>query len=287
MKVTVSSFYTHCVCCLKKTNIYLYLKRVNSQKYLFIYSEYQVIIGFLVPPCHVDALALRLHIISVHIISFNAHKSTVPSQVGTDEEDTQKVKKFNRIFRKLFSMPFFLELEIPPLTTTHALLVKNYVTASSKKFQVFYMSSYPIPFTTIIFWSFRDFSWNTHTHTHTHTHTCVCVLSRFSRIWLCATLWTIACQVPLSMGFSSQEYWSGLSCLPPEDLPNPGIKPVSLMSPALADRLFTTRATWEAYTRVHTHTHTLVGLSKTAIQNRFVFHFFFQYHLPTYNIVPK
>lgn len=151
MKVTVSSFYTHCVCCLKKTNIYLYLKRVNSQKYLFIYSEYQVIIGFLVPPCHVDALALRLHIISVHIISFNAHKSTVPSQVGTDEEDTQKVKKFNRIFRKLFSMPFFLELEIPPLTTTHALLVKNYVTASSKKFQVFYMSSYPIPFTTIIF----------------------------------------------------------------------------------------------------------------------------------------
>ena len=58
------------------------------------------------------------------------------------------------------------------------------------------------------------------------------------------------------MGFSSQEYWSGLSCLPPEDLPNPGIKPVSLMSPALADRLFTTRATWEAYTRVHTHTHT-------------------------------
>ena len=72
--------------------------------------------------------------------------------------DTQKVKKFNRIFRKLFSMPFFLELEVPPLTTTQALLIKNYekkkknyVTASSKKFQVFYMSSYPIPFTTIIF----------------------------------------------------------------------------------------------------------------------------------------
>ena len=91
---------------------------------------------------------------------------------------------------------------------------------------------------------------------HIHTHVCVCVLSHFSRIRLCATLWTIACQVPLSMGFSSQEYWSGLSCLPPGDLPNPGIKPVSLMSPALAGRLFTTRATWEAYTHTHTHTHT-------------------------------
>ena len=43
-------------------------------------------------------------------------------------------------------------------------------------------------------------------------------------------------QVPLSMGFSKQEYWSWLFCLPPEDVPYPGIKPVSLMSPALAGR---------------------------------------------------
>ena len=47
------------------------------------------------------------------------------------------------------------------------------------------------------------------------------------------TPWTVACQAPLSMGFSRQEYWSGLPCLPPGDLPNPGIKPESLMSPAL------------------------------------------------------
>ena len=40
----------------------------------------------------------------------------------------------------------------------------------------------------------------------------ICVLSRFSHVWLFATLWTIACQVPLSMGFSRKEYWSGLSC---------------------------------------------------------------------------
>ena len=47
------------------------------------------------------------------------------------------------------------------------------------------------------------------------------------------------------MEFSSQEYWSGLPCPPPGDLPEPGIKPTSLMSPALASRLFTTSTTWE------------------------------------------
>ena len=40
------------------------------------------------------------------------------------------------------------------------------------------------------------------------------VLSRFCCVWLCATLWTIACQAPLSLGFSKQEYWSGLPCPP-------------------------------------------------------------------------
>ena len=47
------------------------------------------------------------------------------------------------------------------------------------------------------------------------------------------------------MEFSSQEYWSGLPCPPPGDLPDLGIKPTSLMSPALASRLFTTSTTWE------------------------------------------
>ena len=46
-------------------------------------------------------------------------------------------------------------------------------------------------------------------------------------------------QAPLSMGFSSQEYWSGLPCPSPGDLPNPGIKPMSLMSPALASSFLT------------------------------------------------
>ena len=56
----------------------------------------------------------------------------------------------------------------------------------------------------------------------------------------------LACQAPVSMGFSRQEYWTGLLCRPPGDLPDPGIKLASLLSPALADGLFTTIATWEA-----------------------------------------
>ena len=52
-------------------------------------------------------------------------------------------------------------------------------------------------------------------------------------------------QDPLAMGFSSQEYWNGLPCSPPGDLPELGIEPTSLLSPALAGRFFTTSAIWE------------------------------------------
>ena len=57
---------------------------------------------------------------------------------------------------------------------------------------------------------------------------------------------TVAHQAPLSMEFSRQEYWSGLPCPPPGDLPDPGIKPMSPVSPALAGGFFTTSTTWEA-----------------------------------------
>ena len=49
-------------------------------------------------------------------------------------------------------------------------------------------------------------------------------LSHFSRVQLSATLWTVALQAPLSMRFSKQEFWSGLPCPPPGDLPHPGLK---------------------------------------------------------------
>ena len=58
--------------------------------------------------------------------------------------------------------------------------------------------------------------------------------SCFSHVHLFATLWTVALQTALSVGFSRQEYWSGLPCPPPEDLSDPGTKTASLMSPTLA-----------------------------------------------------
>ena len=57
----------------------------------------------------------------------------------------------------------------------------------------------------------------------------------------------MARQAPLSMGFSRQEYWSGFPYPPSEDLLDPGIKPTTLMSPALAGGFFTTSATWETH----------------------------------------
>ena len=64
-----------------------------------------------------------------------------------------------------------------------------------------------------------------------------CVLSHLQ---LFVTPWTMACQTPLCMEFSKQEYWSGLPFLTPEDLLNQGFKPTSPASPVLAGRFFTT-----------------------------------------------
>ena len=74
------------------------------------------------------------------------------------------------------------------------------------------------------------------------------LISPFSHVHLFVTPWTVALQAPLSIGFSRQEYWSGWPCPPLGDLPDPGIKPASLMPPALAGRFFTTSTTWEALT---------------------------------------
>ena len=73
------------------------------------------------------------------------------------------------------------------------------------------------------------------------------VLSRFSCVQLFATLWSVACQAPPFMGFSRQEYCSGLLCPPLGDLPHPGAELSSLVSPALAGRFFTTSTIWESW----------------------------------------
>ena len=59
------------------------------------------------------------------------------------------------------------------------------------------------------------------------------MLSHFSCVGLFVTPWAAAFQPPLSMGFSQQEYWSGLPCPPPRDLPDPGTEPASPASLAL------------------------------------------------------
>ena len=63
------------------------------------------------------------------------------------------------------------------------------------------------------------------------------------------TSWTVALQACLSVGFSKQEYWSGLPCPPPGRLPDPGLEPGFLMCPVLAGEFFTASTTWEAHPR--------------------------------------
>ena len=75
------------------------------------------------------------------------------------------------------------------------------------------------------------------------------MLNHFSHVQLFATPRTVARQAPLSMGVSRQEYLNGLPFPSPGDLPDTGIEPVSLMSPALSGGFFTTNATWEALTQ--------------------------------------
>ena len=71
------------------------------------------------------------------------------------------------------------------------------------------------------------------------------VLSRFTCVWLC-DLWTVAHLAPLSMGFSRQEYWSGLPCRPPVGLPSSGIELISSACSCIAGWFFTHWATLEA-----------------------------------------
>ena len=75
---------------------------------------------------------------------------------------------------------------------------------------------------------------------------CICLFLSLSHAYSFATLWTVAHQGPLSMGFSRQEYWSDLLFPSLGDLPDPGIEPTSLASPALASGFFASGTTWEA-----------------------------------------
>ena len=91
---------------------------------------------------------------------------------------------------------------------------------------------------------------HTHTYTHSHTYTYIvymCCAQSLSHVWLFATPWTQPTRLFCPWGYSSQEYWNGVPFPTLEDPPNSGIKPESLVSPALAGGFFTTRGTWEAH----------------------------------------
>ena len=93
-----------------------------------------------------------------------------------------------------------------------------------------------------------------HTHTHTHVYICVCVCvcvwSRFSRVQLFVTLWTVAHQAPLSLGFPRQEYQSGLPFPLPGILPSQGSN-LSLFSLLLCRRILYCWATRKAYKYIY------------------------------------
>ena len=104
-----------------------------------------------------------------------------------------------------------------------------------------------------------------------YIHMCICiyihiyiymyihVLSHFSHVQFFATLWTVAHQTPLSMGFSRQEYWNVLPCSPPGGIASMQESNLHLMSLALTGIFFTTSTTWEVqYIHTYIYTHTYV-----------------------------
>ena len=78
-----------------------------------------------------------------------------------------------------------------------------------------------------------------------------CGLSHFSHVQLFAMLWTVTHRDPLSMGILQARILEWVAIPPPGDLPDPGIEPVSPVSPAFAGRFFTTSATWKALLYLH------------------------------------
>ena len=105
-----------------------------------------------------------------------------------------------------------------------------------------YYLNYAFEYHTNEYIALKDYVYNIHYVLYIFNLFC-CYLITKSCPTLVVTPWTVAPQAPLLMGFSRQEYWSGLPCLPPGDLPNPEIEPVSPVSPALqADSLPTEQA---------------------------------------------
>ena len=96
--------------------------------------------------------------------------------------------------------------------------------------------------------TFRVRMVNIPSHWWTLGNLCVCVCAcSFSCVQFFVTLWTVAFQAPLSMGFSRRDYWCGLPYLPPGDLPDLGMEPMSACISCISGRFFAHWTTWEAH----------------------------------------
>ena len=99
------------------------------------------------------------------------------------------------------------------------------MSAGERRCQKFSVEDFPLGFSCLQIWR-----WIGAVHVLTsRCYKAMFVLSHFSRVWLFATLWTVAHQAPLSVGFSRQDYWSGLPCRSPGAVPDPEIKPSCLL----------------------------------------------------------
>ena len=103
---------------------------------------------------------------------------------------------------------------------------------------------------------------------YSHIRACSLICVR-----LFATLWTAAYQAPLSVGFSRQEYWSGLLLPPPGDLPHPGTEPISLYISCIGRQILYCWATWEARARARTHTHRQIKPFRNLITLLYIYYF--------------
>ena len=150
---------------------------------------------------------------------------------------------FASVFNPSFHMEFFLSFL--NFTVKTFIYTEKYIEMIVQSISIYtlYLDS------SVVSFGYTYFVFPLQTH--------VCVLSHISYVWLFANLWTVACEAPLSMGFSRQEHWCKLSFSPPGDLPDPGVKlhflcflnwQVSSLPLVLSGKLL--------YTHTHTHTHT-------------------------------
>ena len=117
---------------------------------------------------------------------------------------------------------------------------------------------------------------------------CVCILSHFSGVQLFASPWTIDHQAPVFLGFSGQEYWSELPCLPSGDLPEPGIEPESPVSPALAGRFINTEPPGKPLVPANCWINTWIESLSIPVPYRFlvlkIFVSHFRFYLPCFPV---